>query len=60
MDRVYFNCKCAPDGNDWLHCEVQAKRDGMLKVVVSSGYSQTVLEFPLTNVQRIEYGNNCR
>lgn len=58
MDTVYFNCKCAPGNKDWLHCQVQAKRDGMLKVTVPCGYNTSTLEFPLTNVQRIEYGHD--
>lgn len=60
MDTVYFNCNCAPAGKDWLHCQVQAKRDGVLKVTVQCGFQQQTMEFPLANVQRIEYGNDRR
>lgn len=60
MDVVYFNCKCAPGAQDWLRCQVQSKRDGVLKVTVPCGFQQQTMEFPLTNVQRIEYGNQQR
>lgn len=59
-DVVYFNCNCAPDGKDWLRCEVQAKRDGVVRVHVQVGYSRQAMEFPLSNVQRIEYGTQMR
>jgi acylphosphatase len=60
-DTVYFNTKCAPGGQDWLHCEVQNTRDGVVQVIVY-GYNHTQhkMQFPLANVQRIEYGRSWR
>lgn len=56
MDTVYFDGPLAPGGQDWLHCEVQGKRDGVVRVAVTVGYNKTYMEFPLARVQRIEYG----
>ncbi len=55
-DTVYFNCNCTPDGKDWMHCRVVEKRDGLVRVAVQYGYNEEYLEFPLTNVLRIKYG----
>ena len=60
QDVVYFNCACAPGDKDWLRCEVQSKRDGVLRVHTQVGFSQQTMEFPLSNVQRIEYGTQQR
>lgn len=56
MDTVYFDGKIAPGDKDWIHCEVQSTRDGMVRVSVQHGYNKSTLEFPLARVQRIEYG----
>lgn len=55
QDIIYFNCKCAPDGRDWMHGEVTSIANGILRVRTMNGSPQ-VYEFPMTNVMRIEYG----
>ncbi len=59
-DTIYFNCNCAPDGKDWLHCRVVEKRHEMVRVAIQNGYNKEFLEFPLRNIQRIKYGETQR
>jgi hypothetical protein len=63
MDRIYFNCPCAPDGSDSLECVVRNTNNGLVSVdapVHRDSYLKKRMEFPMTNVYRIEYGTQIR
>jgi len=57
-DTVFFREKVAPGNQDWLHCKVLARGNGVIKVKSPTGFGgkPEVLEFPLAQVQRVSYG----